>query len=89
MVIKTIIMPGKCKNTKYTKYRWDKKQQKCVVRKKTGVYDFEIDGKKVNVEATIKTTKKGEEKKPKPTRRSGYRKMFRIIDRNTRKGITG
>lgn len=87
MVIKTIIMPGKCKNTKYTKYRWDENQQKCVVRKQKGSWDFDIDDKSVEVEGTMRTKKSGK-KVFKPKSRVD-KKMFRIIDRNKRKGITG
>ena len=78
-------MPGKCKNTKYTKYRWDEKQQKCVVRKQKGSWEFGIDDKRVEVEGIMKTKKSGK-KIFKPKSRSD-KKMFRIIDRNKRKGI--
>ena len=52
-----------------------------------GTWDFGIDGKNVQVEGKMITRRSGK-KKFVPKSRAN-KKMFRVIDRNKRKGIKG
>jgi hypothetical protein len=61
----------------------DKKKRKV----EKGTWDFGIDGKNVQVEGKMITKRSGK-KKFVPKSRAN-KKMFRVIDRNKRKGIKG
>jgi uncharacterized Zn-binding protein involved in type VI secretion len=52
-----------------------------------GTYGFGIDGKEVAVEGKMITRRSGKKKFVPKSR--AHKKMFRVIDRNKRKGIKG